>query len=127
MCRFDSKMANYRNSTKYRYNKDNKLSVSLWPSYIFPQFLTNHGSFQSYLHKMKKTPSPTCSCHQKVVQTARHLMTECSLFSRERPAALRTLPPPLILKQHTNTVGVTSSLRNILHSLQEQQKCNQTP
>jgi hypothetical protein len=32
-----------------------------------------------------------------------------------------------ILKHHINTVGVTSFLRNILHSLQEQQKCNQTP
>ena len=104
-----------------------RLSLSLWPNYIFTQFVTNHGSFRSYLHKMKKTPSPTCSCPEKAVQTAHHLMAESSLFSRERPAALRTLPPPLILKHHINTVGVTSFLRNILHSLQEQEKCNQTP
>jgi hypothetical protein len=104
-----------------------RLSLSLWPNYILTQFRTNHDSFHSYLHKMKKTSSPTCSCPQKAVQTAHHLMTECSLFSREGPTALRALPPPLILKHHTNTVGVTSFLRNILHSLQEQQKCNQTP
>jgi ribonuclease HI len=103
-----------------------RLPLSLWPNFILMQFLTNHGSFQSYLHKMKKTSSPTCSCPEKAVQTAHHLMTECSLFSSERPAALRTLPPPLILKHHINTVSVTSFLRNILHSLQEQLKCNQT-
>ena len=31
-----------------------RLPLSLWPNYILMQFLTNHGSFQSYLHKMKK-------------------------------------------------------------------------
>ena len=93
-----------------------RLPLSLWPNYILMQFLTKHGSFQSYPHKMKKkTPSPTCSCPEKAVQTAHHLMTECCLFSRERPAALRPLPTPMITKHHINTVGVTSFLRNILH------------
>ena len=39
-----------------------RLSLPLWPNFILTQFLTNHGSFRSYLHKMNKTPSPTCSC-----------------------------------------------------------------
>jgi hypothetical protein len=78
------------------------------------------------LHKMKKTSSPTCICPEKAVRTAQYLMTKCSPFSSERPAALRTLPPPLILKHHINTVGVTSFLGNILHSIQEQLKYNQT-
>jgi hypothetical protein len=35
-----------------------RLTLSLWPDFILTQFLTNHGSFGSYLHKMNKTPSP---------------------------------------------------------------------
>ena len=54
-------------------------------------------------------------------------MTECSLFSSERPKVLQTLPSSLVLKYHINTVGVTSFLRNIFHALQEQLKGNQTP
>jgi len=53
-------------------------------------------------------------------------MTECSLFSSERPTVLQTLPPALVLKYHINTVGVTSFLRDIFHTLREQLKDNQT-
>jgi hypothetical protein len=95
-----------------------RLSLTLWPNFILTQFLTNHGIFRSYRHNINKTPSPIYSCPEKAVQTARHLMTECSLFSSERPAVLRNLPPLLVLKHHINTVGITSFLRNIIHTLQ---------
>ena len=98
-----------------------RLSISLWPNFILTQFLTNHGSFQSYLLRMKKTPSPTCRCPNKAVQMTLHVVTECSLFSKERPTALHTNPPLMFLKHHIHTVGVTTFLRNILLSLQEQQ------
>jgi hypothetical protein len=29
-----------------------RLSLSLWPHFLLTQFLTNHGSFPSYLHKI---------------------------------------------------------------------------
>jgi hypothetical protein len=103
-----------------------RLSLSLWPNFLLTQFLTNHGSFRSYLHKMNKTPSPNCSCPEKAIQKARHLKLECSLFSNDRPAALQTLPPPLVLQYHINAVGITNFLRIIFHVLQEQSKCNQT-
>jgi hypothetical protein len=97
-----------------------RLSLSLWPNFILTKFLTNHGSFRSYLHKMNKTPSPICKCPEKGVQTARHLLTECSLFSSERPTVLQTLSPPLVLKYHINTIRITIFLRSIFHTLQEQ-------
>ena len=96
-----------------------RLSLSLWPNFTLTQFLTNHGKFRSYLHKIKKTSSPTCNCPEQAVQTARHLMTECSLFSRNRPAELHNLPPHMFLKHHIHTVSVSSFLSNILHSLLE--------
>jgi hypothetical protein len=58
-----------------------RLSLSLWPNFLLTQFLTNHGSFRSYLHNINKMPSPNCNCPEKAIQTARHLMVECSLFS----------------------------------------------
>jgi len=123
----------YMNSANISHTKRfiptifHRLSLTLWPKFILTQFLTNHGSFRSYLHKINKTPSPNSGCPEKAVQTARHLMTECSLFSSERPAVLWTLQPPLVLKHHINTIDITSFLTNIFHTLQEQFKCNQIP
>jgi len=72
-----------------------RLSLPLWPNLLLTQFLTNHGSFRSYLHKINKTPSPNCNCPEKTVQTAHHLMPECSLWSKDRPSVLKSLPPHL--------------------------------
>ena len=91
-----------------------RLTLSLWPNFTLMQFLTNHGKFRAYLHKMKKTSLPTCKCPEQAVQTARHLMTECSLFSRNHPTVLHNLPPHLILKHHIHTVSISSFLSNIL-------------
>jgi hypothetical protein len=76
--------------------------------------------FYLHLDKMKKTPSPICSCPKKDVQTARHLLTECSLFSNEQLAVFQTLFPTLVLKYHINTVSITGFLRSKFHTLQEQ-------
>jgi ribonuclease HI len=101
-----------------------RLSLSLWPNFILTQFLTNHGRYRSYLRKINKTPSQNCNCPEKAIQTARNLMMGCSLFSYDRPAVFKSLPPPLVLKYHINTVSITSFLRNIFHALQEECKGN---
>jgi hypothetical protein len=113
------------NSTNASHTKQfiptvpHRLSLSLWPNFTLTQFLTNHGQFRSYLHKMKKTSSPTCKCPERAVQMARHCMTECSLFLRNHPAVLHSLPTHPILKHHIHTVSVSSYLSSILHSLLE--------
>ena len=56
-----------------------RLSLPLWSNFLLTQFLTSHGSFRSYLHRINKTPSPNCNCLVKTVQTAHHLTQECSL------------------------------------------------
>jgi len=101
-----------------------RLSLSLWRNFLLTQFLTNHGSFRSYLHKINKTPLPNCNCPEKARQTARHLMTECSLFSNDRLAVLKFLPPPLVLKHYINAFSITRFLRNIFKALQEESKGN---
>jgi len=61
-------------------------------------------------------PSPNCNCPQKAIQTARHLMTECSLFSKDRPAVHKSLPPTLVLKYHINTVSIIKLPQEYLQS-----------
>ena len=117
--------ATYRNSTNASHTKKfiptihHRLSLSLWPNFTLTQFLTNHGKFRSYLYKMKKVNSPSCNCPEMATQTAEHLLTECSLFSSNRPAVLHNLPLHLILKYHIHTASISSFLNNIIHSLPE--------
>jgi len=101
------------------------LSLPLWPNILLTQFLTHHGSFRSYLHRIKKTPSPNCNCPEKTVQTAHHLMQECSLWSKDRPSVLKSLPPPLVLQYHTSTVSITNFLGCIFQPLPEDAQGNQ--
>ena len=97
-------------------------SLSLWPNHILTQLLTNHRSFRSYLHEMKNSPTPLCICPERVEQTALHLMLECSLFSKDRPAALQNLPLSVITQFHIHTVDVHRLLKNIFQMLHEQSK-----
>jgi hypothetical protein len=52
----------YVNSTNASHTKlfiptiFHRISLSLWPNFLLTQFLTNHGCFRSYLHKINKTP-----------------------------------------------------------------------
>jgi hypothetical protein len=73
---------------------------------------------------MNKTPSPNSNCPENSLQTAHHLMLECSLLSKDRPPILKTLLPPLILQYHINTVSITSFLRRIFQALQEDSQGN---
>ena len=123
--------ATYINSEKASHTKSlfpsifHRRSIPLRPNHILTQLLTNHGCCHSYLHKMKKAPTPLCSCSEKAEQTARHLMIECSLSSKELPAVLQNLPLPLIMQYHINRVDVSRFLNNIYHMLQEQSKLDQ--
>lgn len=115
----------YSNSESARHTKlfipniPHRLSLSLWPNYILTQFLTNHGCFRSYLHRMNKIPSPICNCPEKAIQTAHHLLTECSSFSKERPRVLQVTPLPEVLKHHIHTVNVSNFITAIFRKLQE--------
>ena len=123
--------ATYINSEKGSHTKTlipsilHRMTLTLWPNYILTQFLTNHGSFRSYLYKRKKASSPLCSCPEKAEQTAQHLLTDCSLFTKDRPAAFLKIPLPQIMQYHINTAEVSRLISNIYHMLQEQSKSDQ--
>jgi len=76
---------------------------------------------------MEKAPIALCTCSEKAEQTARHLMAECSLFSKEQPMVLQNVPLPLIMQYHIHTVDVSRLLNSIFHMLQDQSKSDQIP
>jgi hypothetical protein len=131
---YDIKIWNaaYTNSEKASHTKPlipsilHRMTLTLWPNHILTQFLTNHGCFRSYLFKRKKALTTLCNCPEKAEQTARHLMTDCSPFSKERPAVFRKFPLPLIMQYHINTAEVSRLIKSIKHMLQEQSKSDQT-
>ena len=98
---------------------------TLWPNYVLTQFLTNHGCFRSYLHKRTKASSPLCSCPEMEEQTALHLLKDCSLFTKIRPATFQTLTLPQIMQHHINTKAVSSLINNIYSMLQQQSLSDQ--
>jgi hypothetical protein len=97
----------------------NLVALNSW-NFLITQFLTNHGSFRLYLHKINKLPSPHCNCPEKPIQTAHHLLFNCSLLSSDRPPALKSIKPPLFLQYHLNTVGITNFLKTIFKQLQDE-------
>ena len=125
--------ATYINSVKASHTKPfipsifHSLSLPLWPNHFLTQLLTNHGCFCSYLHKMKKVPTPLCTCLEKDEQTAWHLTLECSMLSKECPTVLQNLPIPLIMKYHINIVNISRFFKAIFHMLQDQSKRDQIP
>jgi predicted transcriptional regulator len=58
----------------------NHILTQLHTNHILTQLLTNHDCFHSYLHKMKKAPTPLCSCPEKVEQKAHLMMTDQRYF-----------------------------------------------
>jgi len=125
-------IAKYTNSTKGSHTKTlipsifHRKTQTLWPNYVLKQLLTNHGCFLSYLHKRTKASSPICSCPEKQEQTALHLLTDCSIFTKFRPEVFKTLTLPQIMQHHLNTKAVSSLIDNIYRMLQQQSLNDQT-
>ncbi|KAJ8969270.1 hypothetical protein NQ317_012910 [Molorchus minor] len=53
-------------------------------NYYLTQFLTGHGYFCSYLHKMGKVDNATCIYEEFTVDDAYHTFFECTRFDAER-------------------------------------------
>ncbi|KAJ9585169.1 hypothetical protein L9F63_003025 [Diploptera punctata] len=66
------------------------------PTFVLTQFLTNHGKFQQYLHRIGKAASPKCPCSEDD-QTAMHLLLHCKLQEKNRPAHIKD--PNIVLRK----------------------------
>jgi len=60
-------------------------------NYYLTQFLTGHGYFKSYLHRMGKTGSPDCTYCPGVPDDAEHTFFRCPRWERSRLEATQTL------------------------------------
>ena len=62
------------------------------------QFLTGHGTFMTYLVRIRKTASPTCiMCNSGLPDDVQHTFEVCEGFAAHRAALLQrtALPPPV--------------------------------
>jgi len=59
--------------------------------YYLTQFLTGHGYFKSYLHRIGKTGSPDCTYCPGVPDDAEHTFFRCPRWERSRLEAIQTL------------------------------------
>lgn len=58
------------------------------------QFLTGHGAFKEYLHRIGKVQSPTCPTCTTMDETAEHVLFVCPRFTDERERMQRCLKQP---------------------------------
>jgi hypothetical protein len=52
--------------------------------YYLTQFMTGHGAFNTYLHKIKKVESPRCPMCTNEDETPEHVVFSCPRFDEER-------------------------------------------
>jgi hypothetical protein len=70
-------------------------------------------------HTSTASESPTTTTAQYA-----NFMFNCSLLSTDRPPVLKSIPPPLFLQYHINTVRITSFLKTIFQQLQDELQKN---
>jgi retron-type reverse transcriptase len=95
------------NSTKGRWTHKVIPQVKPWlerphgeVDYFITQFLTGHGGFKTYLHKIRKTDSPLCDTCKTLEETPEHVLFVCSRFQNERHNTF-------IANRHISAVSLT--------------------
>ena len=122
------KLCQFRRRSLYQviYSKHPTQTVLISLDLLHPNPIPDKLWLLTFLSiKMRKIFSPNCNCPELPPHMVLHLMTECSLFFGIRPAMLKSLPLPLVLKFHINTVNVLDSLHSICcHSRNSFWYCN---
>lgn len=90
-------------------------------NYYLTQFLTGHGYFNSYLHRMGKVEDPACIYGDAELDTAHHTFFECERWGAERrqlEAEIGEVTPDnivgLMLTEKDRWLGVRTFVENVL-------------
>lgn len=95
--------------------------------YFLTQFLSGHGGFNEYLHRMKKTDSPLCpTCRQ--TETPEHVLFKCIRLDEERKTMFTHISPDTnadnlienMCKSKNAWTGTTDFMRKALTKLGEE-------
>ena len=79
------------------------------------QFLTNHGNFNTYLHKIKKSNNATCKCGNGS-EDAEHVLLQCILYNELRNNNFANLHEYMLNKENYQQFNILCS--NILKKKQ---------
>jgi hypothetical protein len=69
---------------------NDRLCANLKLNFIITQYLSGHGSFNSYLNRFKISDSDICDCGQSD-ETPLHIILECVIFSDERQQLINAI------------------------------------
>ncbi|KAI2795584.1 hypothetical protein BLOT_016631 [Blomia tropicalis] len=90
-----------------------RLKTNISMDFVQSQFLTNHGKFNQYLHRMGIKRTNECKCGG--VQDAGHLLAECPIFYNRRPAISTNIRK--LLSQSGGIRDITSFMNHIHSTL----------
>lgn len=90
------------------------------------EFLSGHGGFRDYLHRIGRAVSPNCT-HCQVIESPEHVFFECPRFMDERRKLLQVLGPAIrvenlieaMCKDKSSWDAVDSFVYRIMSTLQE--------
>jgi hypothetical protein len=91
------------------------------------EFLSGHGGYREYLHRIKRAASPNCP-HCKVIETPEHVVFECPRFQEDRKELYKLVGPAIrvetLVEAMCKDVVVWDSVSSLIHrimiSLQQQ-------
>lgn len=125
----------WRNNTRGRWTARLIPYVTPWVDrqygevhYHLTQFLSGHGLFRSYLHKMRKKGNPFCIYSDASKDDAHHIFFDCKRWEIERPdlvnaigqVTLNTITGVMLVDERKWTV-VTTFVKKILRQKEEEE------
>ena len=57
-------------------------------NFFMAQAVTGKGCFDSYLAKIGRRETASCRCSRNIDETPQHVLEECPLYAKDRPAQL---------------------------------------
>lgn len=98
------------------------------------EFLSGHGGFREYLHRIKRAASPDCPACSQVVETPEHVLFECPRFTGERQELFKHVDPGVtpdnlietMCREKSSWDAVDQMINKIMVKLQEEWSKAQT-
>ncbi|XP_067118870.1 uncharacterized protein [Centruroides vittatus] len=103
-------------------NIQNRLNLNhITINFITSQLFTNHGNFNSYLHRFGHCDTPHCQCDNTSAQNNTHLIFECNNFDHLRSHLFKTVIQeshkwPCELSALVNNKNTFSALRTFIEA-----------
>lgn len=130
----------WNNSDKGRWTHRLIPSIEKWiecphgeVNFHMTEFLSGHGGFREYLHRIGRAASPNCPKCLSVIESPEHVFFECPRFTEDRQMLFKRVgsvlrPETLVeamCRDKVTWAAVNSMISKIMNSLREQWSIDQ--